>query len=118
MPKNLLLAFSTLILLTGCYKRDESHLNKNCTSGCAIFNVRVGTGENSATPVGGAHVDLVWIGPKGTLGGGPSIDIAKGYTDADGVFNIKFGAVGNEFTQGYFTISVSGPANYFASTKA
>ncbi|MFI5160767.1 MAG: hypothetical protein ACHQHN_05790 [Sphingobacteriales bacterium] len=117
MSKRLIYASFILVTFTACYKRDESELNKPCTSGCAVFNVRVGTGENSATPVGGAHVGLVWLGPSDKLGGQPSIDVAKGYTDANGMFNIKFKAVGNEFTTGYFTLSATGPTNYFASTK-
>jgi len=117
MSKNLLIAISLLTVLTACH-RDESQLNKTCTSGCAIFNIRVGTGESSAYPVGGAHVDLVWQGPNGIFGGGgPSIDIAKGYTDAQGVINMKFKAYGNEFTNGYFSIMATGPVDYIASSR-
>jgi hypothetical protein len=116
-PK-ILLALSGLILLSSCVKRDESHLNKKCTSGCAIFNVRVGSGERSAIPVSGAHVNLVWQAPHGILGGGgKSIDIAKGYTDVNGMINMKFKAFGNEFTDGYFIINVTGSVNYMASSR-
>jgi hypothetical protein len=117
MSKTLLFALSVLTVLAGC-GRDESHLNKTCTSGCALFNIRVGTGDSSAAPVGGAHVDLVWQGPSGTFGGGgKSIDIAKGYTDAQGMINVKFKAFGDEFTKGWFSIAVTGPVNYIASSK-
>lgn len=118
ISKRTLSSLLILVGLTGCNKRDESHLNEKCTSGCAIFNVRVGTGENSATPVGGAHVDLVWLGSRGIFGGGGSrIDIAKGYTNAQGIINMKFKAYGGEFTSGYFTVNVTGPGNYIASYK-
>lgn len=118
MSKNLLFALSVLIFLSGCGKRDESHLNKPCTSGCAVFNIRVGTGDSSASPVGGAHVDLIWQESHGIFGGGgSSIDIAKGYTDVNGMINMKFKAYGNEFANGWFVINVTGPANYIASSK-
>jgi hypothetical protein len=118
MSKSLILALSILTVLTSCHKRDESELNKPCFSGCAVFNIRVGTGINSATPVGGAHVDLVWQEENGIFGGGgSSIDIAKGYTNAEGVINVKFKAFGNEFTNGYFTVNVTGPSNYIASYR-
>ncbi len=118
MSKNLLFALFALSILTGCNKRDESELNKKCTSGCALFNIRVGTGDSSAYPVGGAHVDLVWQEAKGIFGGGgSSIDIAKGYTDAHGMIDMKFKAYGNEFGNGYFVIYVTGPVNYIASQK-
>jgi len=110
-------ALLILILLSGCYKRDESHLNEKCTSGCAVFNIRVGTGSNSATPVPNAYIDLVWIGPKQEAVGGPSIDIATGYTDANGMVGMKFKPIGNEFTEGYFNISVKGTADYLPSDK-
>jgi hypothetical protein len=117
MSKNLLFVLSLLTVLSAC-RRDESQLDKRCTSGCAIFNIRVGTGDSSAYPVGGAHVDLVWQGPNGIFGGGgSSIDIAKGYTDAQGVINMKFKAYGNEFTSGYFIIMVTGPVDYIASSQ-
>ncbi|HVV55484.1 MAG TPA: hypothetical protein VHC47_09175, partial [Mucilaginibacter sp.] len=117
MSRNLLYALSALILFAGC-RRDESHLNKPCTSGCAVFNIRIGTGDSSAYPVSGAHVDLVWQGPNGIFGGGgKSIDIAKGYTDAQGMINVKFKAADNEFTDGYFIIEATGPVNYFASSQ-
>jgi len=117
MSKRLIFVLSILAVLAGC-RRDESQLNKRCTSGCALFNIRVGTGDSSAYPVGGAHVDLVWQGPNGIFGGGgKSIDIAKGYTDAHGMINMQFKAYGNEFTNGYFIINVTGPLNYIASQK-
>ncbi|HVW13760.1 MAG TPA: hypothetical protein VHB54_08065 [Mucilaginibacter sp.] len=118
MSKNLLFALSALILLAGCHKEDESYLNKSCNSGCAVFNIRVGAGENSATPVSGVKVDLVWQGSKGIFGGGgSSIDVVKGYTDVQGVINAKFKAEGGEFTNGYFVINVTGPSNYIASSR-
>lgn len=118
MSKTLLVALVAVSFLTGCYKRDESQLNKRCTSGCAIFSIRVGTGDSSNYPVGGAHVHLVSQGPNGIFSGGSSsVDIAKGYTDAHGMIYMKFKAFGNEFTKGYFVITVTGPVNYIASSK-
>ena len=117
MRKNLLYVLSALVLLTGC-RRDESQLNVKCTNGCAVFNIRVGAGEGSTDPVSGAHVDLAWQGSKGVFGGGSnSIDIANGITDANGNISMKFKAYGNEFTDGYFNITVSGPTNYFSSSQ-
>ncbi|MGZ3776733.1 MAG: hypothetical protein ACXVI9_03870 [Mucilaginibacter sp.] len=110
--KRTLSALLVLLLLSGCYKTDESHLNEVCTSGCAVFNIHVGTGNNSATPVSGAFVDLIWEGPKQEALGGPSIDIATGYTDVRGMVSFKFKPIGNEFTQGYFDISVKSTADY------
>jgi hypothetical protein len=118
MSKRLIYALFILGLLTACNKRDESELNKPCTSGCAVFHIRVGTGDSSAQLVGGAKVDLVWQGPNGIFGGGgKSIDMAKGYTDGTGMIHMKFKAYGDEFTSGYFNILVTGPDNYIASSR-
>lgn len=115
--KRTLFVLSALVLLNSCYKRDESHLNEKCSSGgCAIFCITVKTGNNSAAPVEGASVDLVWIDNPQILGEA-SIDVAKGYTGADGnvTFNIK--PIGNEFSQGSFQIAVRGTADYFPAHK-
>jgi hypothetical protein len=36
------------LLFTGCFKKDESNVNVPCTSGCAVFNITVTTGNNAA----------------------------------------------------------------------
>lgn len=116
MSKRLIYALSILTVLTGCF-RDESHLNKTCISGCAMFNVHVTTGDNT-TPVGGVNVHMIWQGPGDGLFPGASIDVAKGYTDAKGIVNFKFKAAGNEFVNGYFMITVNGPADYLTAYRS
>ena len=117
MSKTLFLALVAISFFTGCYKRDESHLNEACTSGCAVFNIRVGTGDNSAIPVSGVYVDLVWEGPKEEIFGGPVIDVAKGYTGAHGIVTFNIKPIGNEFSQGSFLVNVSRTADYFPAHK-
>ena len=116
MSKTLFLALVAISFLTGCYKRDESHINDKCTSGCAIFNISVKTGDNSAKPVTGAAVDLVWVDNLQMLGEA-STDVAKGYTGANGRITFFVKPIGNEFSQGSFHITVRRTPDYFPSNK-
>ncbi|HVS91810.1 MAG TPA: hypothetical protein VHE59_07245 [Mucilaginibacter sp.] len=117
MSKHILCFLFVLTAFTGCYKRDETHLNQKCTRGCAVFNFRVMTDGNFTTPVPGAYVDLVWEGPKEEAFGGPSIDIANGYADAQGKISFSFRPIGNEFTSGYFRATTKSTGDYFKTSQ-
>jgi hypothetical protein len=116
--KKLFSIIFSFVLLTGCYKRDELHVNETCNSGCAIFNIVVSTGNNSATPVSNAYVELSWsdVHPESFFGN-PSRLIAKGYTDNSGKIRFAFKAIGNEFTSGAFHISAKSTTDYIAAYR-
>ncbi|MBS1527628.1 MAG: hypothetical protein JST19_18420 [Bacteroidetes bacterium] len=117
MLKPIVFSVFVLAALTGCYKRDETHLNQKCTKGCAVFNFSVMTGGNLNAPVPGAYVDLVWEGPKQEIGGGPSIDVANGYADAQGRISFSFKPIGDEFTSGDFTVTAKSTADYIKTLQ-
>jgi hypothetical protein len=108
----------SFVLLTSCYKRNELHVNETCISGCAIFNIRVSTGNNSATPVSNAYVELSWsdVHPESFFGN-PSRLIATGYTNNMGKIRFAFKAIANEFTSGAFNISTKGTSDYIPAYK-
>lgn len=118
MARLIICSLFILAAFTGCYKRDETHLNQKCTRGCAVFNFRVMTDGNFTAPVPGAYVDLVWEGPKEEGVGGPSIDIANGYADAQGRISFSFQPVGSEFTSGEFTVTAKSTADYLKTSQS
>jgi hypothetical protein len=105
---------SLILSLTSCLKRNEKNVNAPCTDSCMTFRVTVSTGVNSATPLGGAAVELGWSRPATPLGD-PGRLIATGNTAANGTINFSFTAQAKELTGGKYYIIVRKGDDYFAS---
>ena len=115
MRTYILITFNLLIilsLLTGCLKRNESHVNVNCTDSCMTFNIRVSTGINSATPLGNTPIELGWRKPASPLGD-PGRLIARGTTSNDGFISFSFKAQAKELQGGKFYITANKGDAYF-----
>jgi hypothetical protein len=110
------LVFITLLTLSlaSCLKRNEKNVNAPCTDSCMTFRVQVSTGLNSATPLGGAAVELGWSRPASPLGD-PGRLIAKGTTAANGTINFSFKARAKELLAGKFYVTAGKGDDYFLS---
>jgi hypothetical protein len=76
------------------------------------FNVRVSTGQNSASPVSNSLVELGWSKPATPLGD-PGRLIATGKTSADGFINFSFKALPKELKGGKFYVTIRENNDYF-----
>src|SRR5689334_19609341 len=103
-----------MFLLSGCFKRDESHVNISCSDSCMTFNVRVATGLNSTTPLANTPVELGWSRPATPLGN-PGRLIATGTSSDDGSVSFSFKAKATELQDGKFYVTVSNGSDYFFS---
>ena len=101
-----------LFVLTGCLKRNESHVNVPCTDSCMTINVRVTTGLNSVTPIVNAPVELGWSRPATPLGD-PGRLIARGKTSGDGSISFSFKARAKELQGGKFYVRSNKSREYF-----
>jgi hypothetical protein len=104
----------SLLSLASCLKRNEKNVNAPCTDSCMTFRITVSTGLNSATPLGGAVVELGWSRPASPLGD-PGRLIAKGTTAANGTINFSFKARAKELLAGKFYVTAGKGDDYFAS---
>lgn len=113
--KFFLLLLISLFLLPGCTKKNDIPFD-SCTTGCAVFNFRVYTGNDTTTSVNNAYVELNWTSSY-TFFGHSTVLLAKGYTDNTGKVHFSIKPPANEFSGGWFTITASGNTGYFTSSR-
>jgi hypothetical protein len=101
-----------LFFLTGCFKRNEAHVNVRCTDSCITFNIRVSTGLNSATALANTPVELGWSRPATPLGD-PGRLIAKGTASNNGFISFSFKAKAKELQGGKFYVTARKGVDYF-----
>ena len=102
------LAYLALIslLLTSCFKRDELEVNQPCTANCITLSGTIKTGQNSATPLANASIELGWEKP-GVLIGNPGRLIATGISDRNGNYSFTFQPEEEELSSGKYYLRVS-----------
>ena len=110
--RTLVLQLTILLLLSGCLKRDESHVNVPCTGECMTFNIVVATGLNSTVPLANAAVKLGWSRPATPIGDAGRL-IASGTTDSNGFVSFAFKAREKELQGGQFYVRAKKGDAYF-----
>lgn len=119
--KKISLYFIAAIILTGCFKFSSSDVNRTCTSGCMVFNVKVSTGATATTLNGlsNSPVQLIWDGASSVgLFGSPAHKISNGYTDGNGNIQFKFSAQADELKSGGFHVRAKAvDGNYFDAER-
>ena len=113
-----LIIIAAFLLLTSCFKRDETKVNTTCTDSCTTFNVYVGTETNSAKPVKDAQVELSWSNPgHSTPFGDPGRLISSGKTGVNGTLSFSFKALKKELLSGLFSVAIKNNSDGFQSYK-
>lgn len=86
--------------LTSCVKDD---IGKSCSDHCVVISGKITSENNSLVPVSDVEYEFNYYGPPTGIGGGAlRRKIAKGKTDANGYYELRFSPEDEEIQEGSY----------------